>query len=421
MSDNVWFYLPLQGSSGSSTGTSGDLTDYTLLTRHIADSNVLGAAIATNYASYVTFVTAQSNIDTVQDDRIAACEERFTDEDSFKWHDLIGPVITGGSEFGSEFLKYWLDKTNVKDKLVDLIDDFLGKNIPGLDSNGDSNVDAPRVQADWRFLANNDFATDRSVTGMTGYGTAFMSDMSFGGNARICTVPATEVISHADYGVAWATSMNSTKKQAVFTFSNLTASLSNVNCFNMMTASNATILSNCTASNLAASNSVLKSATASNVTASNVIATNATIGTGKFTTWNVTPASVAVASCDVSGNIAAQSVNINGNACKILSSGELQINNNTFRVATNGDVTVNGVKVIEGTSGQCVVYDDQVRPRSLRMRLVDILAGNIGSSDVAALGDPTLSLPPAVANTPLFSSGANESLYRWGSSAWAIW
>lgn len=416
--DLAYFYFP-----NLTTSNNFDINQYTTLERHVTDSNALLMLIVNNNTALTTwkdtFVTSQCNVDTVQNARIAACEGRFGDDDSAKWTDFIGPIGDVVGDFGSEIFRHWLDQTNVKDKLIDLVDNFLKPELLQ-DTDGDGNVDAPSVKGDFRFLANNIFACDRSTTGTTGYGNAFQAtDWSFPASARICVVPSTEVAYHADYATAWASSMNSTKKIPIVNFGTLSMTMSNMTALNQLSAYNVTA-SNCTVTNAVATNSIATSNTV----------TSQIAGTSRVTSLfanmcalsNVTANSVNVAgnaSVDASGNIAGFSLNINGNNLKILSTGELIVNN-VLNIKSTGDVIVNGIKVIDGFNGRCVVYDDQVIPRSERLRLVDVLSGNIGSTDITDLGDPFLSMTPSTANNPVFANGISDTLYRFGSSAWSV-
>lgn len=66
----------------------------------------------------------------------------------------------------------------------------------------------------------------------------------------------------------------------------------------------------------------------------------------------------------------------------------LQVNGNAFVIQSDGSLYVNGTQLIDGPNKSIIVYDDQIRQRSVRASVSDVTSGNIGSTDTKLFGNP---------------------------------
>lgn len=345
-----------------------DLSPYETVDAHQHDINELDERLDELEARAVA---ASNSIQVLVNDK----------EKNRDWFDYVGPIFDfGGDIIGNladDLLRRWLDGASWKDALQEALKKLLDPDLT-TDENGNPVEGLPLVRADFRQLASNVFACDRT-SGVGVYGVGIAQDLSFGTSSRICVVPAQEIQWVGDkYGEQWATSMTSYKKVPIVDFGTLRATLSNL-----------LVLDTVTASNCAASNAVMRTVQGSNCAYSNYSGGTYLGNNASFSSNVLINGRAAVKqgdSVDVAG-LTVNFINASIDAAGNLKCSSLDVNGGAFKVEQNGTVSIAGTFVFDGPNKRPIVYDDQVLPRTQRFRVQEVLAGNIGTQDEDLFSD----------------------------------
>lgn len=330
--------------------------------------------------------------------------------------DIIGGVVTGGVETFGDYL-LWLLQNNdtLRDGFNRLVDDLVGDLIPSASNTGfggDANnaaLGSNQLQADFRFLSSNPFAIDRATTYNYNYGLALAGkDISLTPSANICYLPDS-FIYQGVYGAQYTNSMTTGSKRIMFETATqswfccnayLGTSVQSPRVFTSNALCSNAWTSNAFTSNLSV-NSITGPGSTVNVSGS-VNATGGITTSGTLTANNATVNSLTVgpafspyAAIDASGNATAYTLTVNGNS---------------FWIQANGNVFVNGTQIVDGPNKTVIVYDDQIRQRSSRGTVNQVLSGNIGTADTAAFNTGAPLYPTATTARPLnFSTLTNQA------------
>lgn len=136
-----------------------DLSVYTPLVTHNNDMNEFDERVDVLEAGAATL--------SAQLEAMRSNVGDLTEDDVFKWKDLLNPIIDIGTGFGSELSKHWLDQSGVKEKLLDLVGKGLNDAVGG-DEGGvpdpDNTVDVPAVSTDFRKLVRNPWIVERTIS-----------------------------------------------------------------------------------------------------------------------------------------------------------------------------------------------------------------------------------------------------------------
>lgn len=397
MFDSEWYFQPTSSinvhtSSNIIEPTSVDLSPYQTIAGHVSDVSIIHNRIETESVYVNSRIDALNNSTSSNSNAINIVVNERKKEKDF-W-DVVDPIIDVGGdilgELAGELFRKWLEGSGWKQALADAVGDLLGNQ----DLDGDGVQDeVPALQPDFLKLKNCVFAADR-IAGTSGiYGVGIARDLSVTTNARLCRVPAQEIIYLSDkYGEEWATSMTSVKKVPVIDFGTLTATLCNV------------ITSNLTSKGISTTEFSTATSTLGNATA-NILTIAGQPALRQNDAITISSLNIGAGGLfggiDQTGNITCSSIDINGGA---------------VRVFGNGSVSLGGIFVADGPNRKLIVYDDDILPRSQRFRIQDVLSGNIGSTDENLFDDIALPLPPGVRDNPLsfsdLASGARASILQ---------
>lgn len=332
MSDLSYYYTPAPTGSNY-VPTDLYTVDQTDLDERLdlleaATSNLNAGLVDLNarYAAWSNIIYNVSNI---------------SHDDAIKWTDFLGPVTDVVGDFGSDLLKYYLDRLNWKEVFADQLKKLLNADPDvNVEVQDDDILATPDTIVDFRTLGSNVFAFDRTVGRIQKhFGCTVDRSLNLLSTSTLNVVDPGTLTSNSVYGVAFSPMMSSNALWTVMDCSNLSLRL------NKGTFSNELNTSNFFCSN---------------------------VGTCNITTNHIKVTDGAV---DLLGGSLPAEIKSDG-AARFY---ELNVNNN-FIVRANGDVLVNGMLVITG-AGRVVAYDDQVLPASSGYGLDDVLSGNIGADN----------------------------------------
>lgn len=265
-------------------------------------------------------------------------------EDSDKWHDFIGPIITGGADILGDVFGHFLNsyKDQFKDALKDALKDLLGSQDINIGVGEDDDIlTPPDNMVSFKTLSSNLFAFDRTVGQIQkNFGCTLDRDLNLLSTSKLNIVDPGTITANTPYGTGFSTIMSSNALYPIMDFTDMS--------FRMKSGQ--------ITSNLALSN-----AACSNFFSSNVSSKYIKVSSGET---------------DLLGASLPAEIQSDGSG-KFYS---LNVNNNLI-IRPDGSVIVNGVTVI-APSGRPVVYDDQVLPSAAGYNLDDVLSGNIGSDDI---------------------------------------
>jgi len=420
---DLGFYY--QNDCSSLLGSS--LSNYTTLTTHYVDMgevdkriDLLESSNARISTQIVTQISQLSNININVGN--------LTEDTSFKLKDLVDPIVQVGMEFGSDFMKYWLDKNDVKDKLFDFVNKQLGNDLFGnADKNNDGIFDAPDITTDFRKLVNNPFTPERTLGFTNGYGLGLCTDLNLSDDITVNCVSSNQ-FEPSDFGTNYKSSMSTAKKVPIISVASLSATLSNLTLHNRLQTNNLQVFNSSTLKDASAitffanttsslSNTTWLS-TSSNLRSSNASISDSLVVTGKNVLLENSPAFVS--QLDVSNGDA--TIGVDGSASVY----KLNVNGSTFEVRPSGDVFVNGKWVIDGTKNECVVYEDSIRSLTQRYKVSDVMAGNIGSTDSYVFDNLQPAYPTETTGNPLsFTTLANrnqmlQTLQNFSTGSWML-
>ena len=344
-------------------------TNYTPLTIHVNDVNAIDERLDVLEASD----TSQSSLIASQTVTLSNLVNKPVNNDDFPWTDVFGPVLTGGADILGDLLQHWLGDQSFKDFLKDFLAQQIGSGVPDVDINDDEILDMPDVPVDFRRLASNCFAIDRSVTqsNVQNFGVTVDRDFNMLTGKKFNLLdPA--VLMPSPFGAAYNPSvMSAGAKFPIMDFSN------NVIDLRFKTG---TFTQYLTASNFEASNVSFSDCFTNKFSATDAYATSLTGATVNSTNFNTSNIAIFGRDDFVEGVIN-QNATIKSDGTAAFNA--LSINKNNFEVKSDGSLHVNGLMVIS-SAGKVIVYDDDVIASSHRYKMGDMLSGNIGATDAYA-------------------------------------
>lgn len=292
--------------------------------------------------------------------------------DGFPWDQVYGPILDGATDVLGELLQWWLSNQSFKDFLAD----FLAKSVgtaPGIDVDLDDDniLDMPDVPVDFRRLACNCFAIDRSVSQSNAQNWGVTCDRDFNvlSGKRFNIIDPAVLATTSPFGAAYNTLLMTTgAKYPVMDFTSNKIDLN----FKTGTFSNTLTTSNLFGSNATFSDLYSNKIGGTTITGSTVSGT--VVNSAQFAGSNVTIYQKDDFVDGVTNTTAV--IKSDGSA----SFRALSVNKNNFEIKSDGSVHVNGLMVIT-SAGKVLVHDDDVIASSHRYNLDDMLSGNIGSSD----------------------------------------